>query len=77
MHARNGPKPIPFQSGCKSTHFIHNFQTLYDLFFHQSIFLDLNQQNMQIIANRKENEHLFAYVFHPIFSLYLKNEYDY
>ena len=33
MHARNGPKPIPFQSGCKSTHFIHNFQTLSTIFW--------------------------------------------
>ena len=32
MHARNGPERFPFQSGCKSTHFTRNIQTLYTIF---------------------------------------------
>ena len=32
MHARNKPERFPFQSGCKSTHFIRNIQTLYTIF---------------------------------------------
>ena len=33
MHARNGPERFPFQSGCKSTHFTRNIQTLYTIFW--------------------------------------------
>ena len=33
MHARNKPERFPFQSGCKSTHFTRNIQTLYTIFW--------------------------------------------
>ena len=56
MHTRNKPERFPFQSGCKSTHFTHNFQTLYTIFFGTFLICQRKEAGKQYVIQTKKLE---------------------
>ena len=73
MHARNKPERFPFQSGCKSTHFTRNIQTLYDLFWDFFNTQTANNWKTADYTNKKTtNENITGIWNTPLFNILIQ-----
>ena len=73
MHARNGPERFPFQSGCKSTHFTRNIQTLYTIFWDFFNTETANNWKTTCYTNKKNNKRkYYGYLDYTLFNILIQ-----